>query len=289
MKLISGIYNDKQLNKYLDFIDGAILMVPHFSLIYEDLNVDKAIKELKKASKTIILALNKIFTEDEINNAYEFLDKYKNEDVLFYIADLGLIKYAKDNNILNKMIYNPETMITNYLDLKVYMNFNLDAYGISNEITINDLKEIYNQTKAPLFYLGFGKRLMFYSKRKLLSLYKEKYQKNFDMDNLYLKEETRDDKYKIIENDNGTMIYRSYFISLHKELDDLLFIKYFYVDPLDLDELVYLNAIKAYHDYLYNFINKEELIKNIEKLDINISDGFSYFDSIYQKEDIKNG
>lgn len=289
MKLISGIYNDKQLNKYLDFIDGAILMVPHFSLIYEDLNVDKAIKELKKASKTIILSLNKIFTEDEINNAYEFLDKYKNEDVLFYIADLGLIKYAKDNNILNKMIYNPETMITNYLDLKVYMNFNLDAYGISNEITINDLKEIYNQTKAPLFYLGFGKRLMFYSKRKLLSLYKEKYQKNFDMDNLYLKEETRDDKYKIIENDNGTMIYRSYFISLHKELDDLLFIKYFYVDPLDLDELVYLNAIKAYHDYLYNFINKEELIKNIGKLDINISDGFSYFDSIYQKEDIKNG
>lgn len=289
MKLISGIYNQKQLNKYLDFIDGAILMVPHFSLIYEDLNVDKAIKTLKKADKVTILALNKIFTEDEIASAYEFLDKYKDEDVLFYIADLGLIKYAKDNNILNKMIYNPETMITNYLDLSIYMNFNLDAYGISNEITINDLKEIYNQTKAPLFYLGFGKRLMFYSKRKLLSLYKEKYQAKFDFDDLYLKEETRDDKYKIIENDNGTMIYRSYFISLHKELDDLLFIKYFYVDPLDLDELVYLKAIQAYHDYLYSFINKEELIENIGKLGINISDGFSYFDSIYQKEDIKNG
>ena len=289
MKLISGIYNQKQLNKYLDFIDGAILMVPHFSLVYEDLDVDKAISLLRKNNKTIILSMNKIFTEDEIDEAYKFLDKYKDEDVLFYVADLGLIKYAKDNNILGKLIYNPETMITNYLDLSVYMGFNLDAYGISNEITIEDLKTIYDKTKAPIIYLGFGKRLMFYSKRKLLSLYKEKYQKNFNNDNLYLKEETRDDKYKIIENDNGTMIYRSYFISLHKELDDLLFIKYFYVDPLDLDELVYLKAIQAYHDYLYSFINKEELIENIEKLDINISDGFAYSDSVYQKEDLKNG
>ena len=75
MKLISGIYNDKQLNKYLDFIDGAILMVPHFSLVYEDLNLEKAISTLKKENKTVILAFNKIFTEDEIDEVYEFLDK----------------------------------------------------------------------------------------------------------------------------------------------------------------------------------------------------------------------
>lgn len=289
MKLISGIYNDKQLNKYLDFIDGAILMVPHFSLVYEDLDLNKAISKMKKLGKTIILSLNKIFTEDEIDEAYKFLDEYKNEEVLFYVADLGLIKYAKDNNILDKIIYNPETMITNYLDLSVYMGFNLDAYGISNEITIEDLKTIYDKTKAPLFYLGFGKRLMFYSKRKLLSLYKEKYQTKFSFDDLYLKEETRDDKYKIIENNNGTMIYRSYFISLHKELDNLLFLKYFYIDPLDLEEDDYLNALSAYHDYLYNFISHDEFIKKIDSLNLNISDGFAYNDSVYQKEDLKNG
>lgn len=289
MKLISGIYNDKQLNKYLDFIDGAILMVPHFSLVYEDLDLNKAISKMKKLGKTIILSLNKIFTEDEIDEAYKFLDEYKNEDVLFYVADLGLIKYAKDNNILDKIIYNPETMITNYLDLSVYMGFNLDAYGISNEITIEDLKTIYDKTKAPLFYLGFGKRLMFYSKRKLLSLYKEKYQTKFSFDDLYLKEETRDDKYKIIENNNGTMIYRSYFISLHKELDDLLFLKYFYIDPLDLEEDTYLCALSAYHDYLYNIISRDEFIKKIDDLNLNISDGFAYNDSVYQKEDLKNG
>ncbi|MBQ9448448.1 MAG: U32 family peptidase [Acholeplasmatales bacterium] len=289
MKLISGIYNDKQLNKYLDFIDGAILMVPHFSLVYEDLDLNKAISKMKKLGKTIILSLNKIFTEDEIDEAYKFLDEYKNEEVLFYVADLGLIKYAKDNNILDKIIYNPETMITNYLDLSVYMGFNLDAYGISNEITIEDLKTIYDKTKAPLFYLGFGKRLMFYSKRKLLSLYKEKYQTKFSFDDLYLKEETRDDKYKIIENNNGTMIYRSYFISLHKELDDLLFLKYFYIDPLDLEEDDYLNALSAYHDYLYNIIGHDEFIKKIDSLNLNISDGFAYNDSVYQKEDLKNG
>ena len=289
MKLISGIYNDKQLNKYLDFIDGAILMVPHFSLVYEDLNLKNAISVLKKRDKVIILSLNKIFTEDEIDDAYKFLDEYKNDDVLFYVADLGLIKYAKDNNILDKIIYNPETMITNYLDLSVYMSFNLDAYGISNEITLSDLKIIYDKTKAPLFYLGFGKRLMFYSKRKLLSLYKEKYQTKFKFDDLYLKEETRDDKYKIIENDNGTLIYRSYFISLHKELDDLLFLKYFYIDPLDLDELDYLKVLASYHDYLYSVINRDEFVKNIDELNLNISDGFAYSDSVYQKEDLKNG
>ena len=65
MKLISGIYNDQQLNKYLDYIDGAILMVPHFSLVYGDLDLDKAIDKLQKRDKTIIISLNKIFLENE--------------------------------------------------------------------------------------------------------------------------------------------------------------------------------------------------------------------------------
>ena len=180
-------------------------------------------------------------------------------------------------------------MVTNYLDLSVYQGFNLDAVGISNEITIADLKEIYDKSKANLFYLGFGKRLMFYSKRKLLSLYNEYYNKDFNSDDLYLKEETRDDKYKIIENDNGTLIYRSYFISLHKEFNDLRFLKYFYLEPLDLSSEAYLKALKAYKEAFDGKLSSEGLKEEIEALNINISDGFSYSDSIYQKEDIKNG
>ena len=39
MKLIAGIYNNKQLKTLAPYVDGVVLMVPHYAYVYEDLDI----------------------------------------------------------------------------------------------------------------------------------------------------------------------------------------------------------------------------------------------------------
>ena len=137
--IISSIYNLKQLNNIIDYLDGAIIMAPSFAINYGDIDIDLAVNTLKSKNKKVILGIDKIFTEEEIDYATKFIDKYKNDiDIFFYVSDLGLVEYAKLNNIESRIIYDPKTFITNYLDANVYKSFGIDALGISNEITLED-------------------------------------------------------------------------------------------------------------------------------------------------------
>ena len=169
MEIISSIYSLDELNIIINEIDGGIIMIPSFSLLYKNnFNFEEAIKLLKNKNKKIILALDKIYQPFEIDNVEKFILKYKDLNyIYFYITDLGVYEILKGLNIEARSIYNPYTMITNYLDLDVYKNLGCDALSLSLEITLKDLILSYKKTNAPLFEMVFGKRIMFYSKRKL--------------------------------------------------------------------------------------------------------------------------
>ena len=288
--IISSIYTNEELNNIASYLDGAILMAPRFAINYSDLDLDLAIKHLKDNNKKIILGIDKIFTEDEIDSGIEFINKYKNDsDISFYVSDLGLIKYAKDLKIESRFIYDPKTMITNYMDAKVYKSFGIDALGISNEITLEDVIKIKEETDNNYLYLVFGKRIMFYSKRMILDIYNRKMNINNTDSKLYITELEKDSLYPVIENENGLSIYRDYFINLAKEIDKIKDLKYLYLDSFDLDNKLYQEIIKSYYLYLNFKISQDELINNINSLNLNIKDGFTYKDTIYQKEEIEDG
>ena len=288
MNIACSIYNEKELNNNLDYIDSAILMNTE-SLIESNNDLDKLINICKDNNIEPIIALDRIYKEKELSSALSIIDRYKlDTKVLFYITDFGILNYIIKNNLNERTIFNPMTMITNYLDLDFYKNLNLKSISMSNEITLEDLILSYNETKSDLFYLVFGYKLMFYSNRSLISLYKEKSNIKVDSNKLYLKEETRDDYYPIIENNHGTMIYRSYLISLLSDLDKLSFLKYIYFDSLYLDDKLFKNVLKLVKDYLNKNITLSKLNDEINNMNLNIQDGFKYKDSVYQKEELKN-
>ena len=264
-------------------------MIPSFSLLYKNnFNFEEAIKLLKNKNKKIILALDKIYQPFEIDNVEKFILKYKDLNyIYFYITDLGVYEILKGLNIEARSIYNPYTMITNYLDLDVYKNLGCDALSLSLEITLKDLILSYKKTNAPLFEMVFGKRIMFYSKRKLMSLYGNKINKELKKDG-YIKETERLDYYPIIENDNGTMIYRPYICSYLKYLNKLSFLKYAYFDSYNIPFDIYKNVLNLTNKYLEKEIDINKLKEEINKLNLDIKDGFIFNDSIYQKEEIKN-
>ena len=120
MKLLTSIYEIEDIKNLMNSIDYALINVPHYSINYKDIDIDLAIDLLNKNNKGIVLSINKIMHPNDIKNIDEFIYKYKDYNLLFYIADFGLINIFMKYNIVSKAIYNPETMITNYLDLNEY-------------------------------------------------------------------------------------------------------------------------------------------------------------------------
>lgn len=280
--LVSAIYNMKELNKLNGLIDGAILNNKKYSLIYDELNLDLAYSFCINNNILPIISLNKMFYPNELEEIKDVFNKY--DKAKFLITDLGLFNIAKSLKIENKLIYNPETMLTNYLDLELYKNLGFDALAMSLEIPFSDVVLAKEKTNANLFYMVFGKRMMLYSRRKLLSLYKEKANINIPNETLYLKEINRDDYFPIIENETGTKIFRSYIVSYLDQLDKIEF-KYNYLDSYDIDFDIYKKVINIFKDYLDKKVSKEESLNKLNSLNLNINDGFKYKDSVYQKEE----
>ena len=145
----------------------------------------------------------------------------KDTDCLYYITDLGLAHILKEFGLIGRTIYDPITMITNSLDAREFMEYGFKAIGLSNEITLKDTKQIIEKTGIPTFMQVFGYRLMLSTRRTLISLYQEKIQTQFQIENLKIEEATRTDAFPIVETSKGTKIYRSYIISLLNEMNIL--------------------------------------------------------------------
>ena len=276
MKLVSKITNMDDLNNLSNYSD--YIMLP-YELI-NTLNVNRIIE----LNKTPILMFNLMVHPFEINDLKNELLNYKDLNVLYYITDLGLARILKENDLISKTIYDPVTMITNSLDAANYYDYGFNAISLSNEITIKDLCKIISKTNVKVFYQVFGHRLMLHSRRKLVSLYGEKIGVDIDKSNMRIVEATRNDSYPIVENDRGTYIYRSYLISLLKELKDIN-LEYAYFESFNLKTDIYIKVLDIFNKYINDEYTLNQALEHMALLNLDIKDGFSYQDSIYNKEE----
>ncbi|MDE6584716.1 MAG: U32 family peptidase, partial [Anaeroplasmataceae bacterium] len=204
---------------------------------------------------------------------------------LFYITDIGLGHLLKGLGLIERTIFDPKTMITNHLDAEIYASYGFHALGISNEITLKDYKAILEKTNIKAFYQVFGYRLMFTSRRKLVSLYSEKIQKSIALDNLSIEEATRlrEERYPIYEDQYGTKIYRNHLICLLKEIIDLP-MEYAFLDDMLISSDIFKEIISLFHSAIERR-DISSLLERLDQLKLPISDGFSYKDSVYMKEE----
>ena len=148
--------------------------------------------------------------------------------------------------------------------------------------------ELIKRHKVAYSECGTDGRLNLFSISLLAQNNMTEYWKKIGSDNLVLKESTRDDIMPIIENKNGTLVYRSYILNLFKNINQLQFIKYAYLDSLKIDNDKYIKALKCFYDFKNNKISFDEGIDILNSLGLDYEDGFLYKDSVYQKEELKN-
>ena len=287
MKITLSIYNIETLKNTAELIDSAVLMIPKYSLLYEDnFSLDDALDLCSNHKVEAIISLNRIYMEDELEDVKNFILKYK--QYKFLVHDLGVIQIMKEMGLSSNIIYEASTMVCNSLDLSVYGSFGFDAVAMSNEIPLIDVIKSYNETEASIFYQVFGLKPMFYSKRRLLSLFEKHSGETFERNSLSIKEEKRKELMPIEETSNGYVVFRSYILSLLKEIKSLTFLKYAYFESLRLKDAEIAGILKIYSCYINGKIDITTAEEEISKFDLNFGYGFEYSDSIHAKEKIIN-
>ncbi|MFA7367216.1 MAG: U32 family peptidase [Bacilli bacterium] len=277
MKLISEVKNINNIEQYN--LDGIIISYKPFSTT-SDLYVDyEDIVQINdychRNDKLSILKIDKIIEEKEVDELYEFLDSVHPLSIDYYIfSDMSVLSYFKTKNELDKLIFSAKTLSCSYNDVLFYQQKGIKVI-ISNELTLESIIKISELENVVID--GYGYSNIFYSKRKLLSLFKEAKNLSEDVKNeiLYIREETRKENQPIIENENGTFIYTSSKYLFFKEIEKLHNLFMFKIESLMIQEEELIKIINIYNKGLKGDLSDENYLELV-KIDNDVTTSFLY-------------
>lgn len=293
MKFLCTIPNVDAFHKIKHLCDGVVITNKKFSSRYEtSFSFDEILQIVKKcntARMETYLLVDNILSDEDIPALRELIETFKDTNLYYVFGDLAVYQILKEFNITKRGVYNPSTLITNYVDFLFWKEFKIRGLFPTLEIPLTDIDIIGKNKKLKLFYKGFGMNVMFHSKRKLLSTYKEHKNIMYDFvgsNDLTLIEETRKEAYKIIENEHGTHIYQPGIHNILPAIDiasDGL--DYLFLDGTFLDWDKYVMAVEIYKDALLDMDRLNYYNMKLEKLFDNLTYNFLLEDSIFRKSD----
>lgn len=291
MKFIATIYHISSIKEILKHADGIILghnkIGTRLTKSFEKEEILAAISIVKSLHKEIFIQANQLFTDDELSEFKAFIEELPLERVDgIVVADLGAYRVIESLGYVHKVIYNPETLLTNHYDFNFLNKKRILGVYVAKEITLNDLEEIGQKKSYAMFMVGHGHLNMFYSKRKLIKNYVD----YIDQDTTYhldqdlkIVEETRDhEAYPILEDDAGTHVFRSKVLSSLNYLDELSqFIDYLVFDSIFKDD----DYQKRVLDLYKHQTEKEKVILEIEETyHESWDEGFFFKKTIYKSK-----
>ena len=293
MKFLCTIPNVDAFHKIKHLWDGVVITNKKFSSRYEtSFSFDEILQIVKRcntARMETYLLVDNIISDEDIPALRELIETFKDTNLYYVFGDLAVYQILKEFNITKRGVYNPSTLITNYVDFLFWKEFKIRGLFPTLEIPLTDIDIIGKNKKLKLFYKGFGMNVMFHSKRKLLSTYKEHKNIMYDFvgsNDLTLIEETRKEAYKIIENEHGTHIYQPGIHNILPAIDiasDGL--DYLFLDGTFLDWDKYVMAVEIYKDALLDMDRLNYYNMKLEKLFDNLTYNFLLEDSIFRKSD----
>ena len=275
MELLLTLSNIDLLNKYSkDNIDGLLFGGPlslrfNYSLKeIEMIDVYCLRNNLKRY--VVIDAFISEYDRVLVNDYLEFLKKLDVDGI--YFTDLGIISVAGAIGIRNKLIYDPDTLLTNSLDVNFYLRQGIGTV-LARELSFDEVKHILEKNPGKCDMQIFGHLKLSYSKRQFMTNYFKHIGKQADVLNkrsIRLVEENRNYELPIIEDEYGTRIYSDYVLLMYKEYLELKpLLKRAIIDDtfIEKNELV----LAVLRDY------KRVSIMNAEFLDENIT---SFYNNI---------
>lgn len=265
----------------LDNVDAYLLANRQFSYRFvESFCINKINKVRKYAhenNKKVYVLINKIFKDDELEKLEVFLTKLKKAKVDgIFFTDFAVFMLAEKLEMSDKCIFYHETFLRNTYDILTYQESGIKKIICSKDMHLKDIKLLPKEKKDTYGIICFGYIPLYESQRKILTHYisMNKLPKSIiHSTTLSLKEHTRDDRYKVIEQEGVSSIFDSKvysYLSYIKELSEN--INMFIVDSLFF-ETSYIKEVVELIKKAHRGIDvNEQLIKLDES--ISFTDGF---------------
>lgn len=265
----------------LDNVDAYLLANRQFSYRFvESFCINKINKVRKYAhdnNKKVYILVNKIFKDDDLEKLEVFLTKLKkaNVDGIFF-TDFAVFVLAEKLEMADKCIFYHETFLRNTYDILTYQESGIKKIICSKDMHLKDIKLLPKEIKDSYGIICFGYIPLYESQRKILTHYisMNKLPKSLLYSNtLSLKEHTRDDRYKVIEQEGVSSIFDSKvysYLPYIKELSEN--INMFIVDSLFFET----SYIKEVVELIKKAHQGIDVTNDLVKLDESISftDGF---------------
>lgn len=200
---------------------------PFASTIYVSHDELLEARRLTKAlGMNLYVNVNAFFMERDLDRLLEELAFIKEVGVDgIYFTDLAVYTQANKLDMTDLLIYNPDTLLTNHLDVQEYLNLGLQMCTLASEITLEDIVSIASKVQGRVEVIIHGRLSMMHSKRTLLTNYMkfiDSDHKVYENKDLYLIEEKRDDHMPIFEDISGTHMYTGFTLASFEEMEDFV-------------------------------------------------------------------
>jgi len=290
MQILVDILSSERLSEYnaKGYIAASLEYSCHNGKTFSLNELKKVSEYVKENNKIFVVNIDRIIEEDELDKLHTYLDQLLTLDIDYFIySDFAILRYFLKKGLTKKLIYDPKTLITNYYDANIHAKEFNSLVAISNELTLDEIKEVSKAKNCLMEVYGFHQ--MFYSRRALLSNYAKfkNFSDNLQNEKLVIKEENRDNLYIIYESKHGTFIYTPYIYCLFKELSELPDLKFIRINSNFLEEDKIIQVVNIYNELLLDFTKKDELYAKLQEIDARIDSGFLYKKSILLKEEVR--
>ena len=197
----------KSIN-YIKKVDGLILAIEDYSVESTCFFSLNEIVEVKKNNTcSVFVKMNKnLFNEDisVVKDILIKLDESGIDGVFFY--DLAILELKKELNLDLDLIWNQTHMVNNYMTCDYYFNKGIKYALLGKEITLDEIKEIINNSKITSMVEVVSLPSVAFSKRKLVTNYYNDLGEKESRE-LVVQEKITKDFYNVVEDNNGTSFY----------------------------------------------------------------------------------
>lgn len=281
MNYIFEPVNKTQLKEFLkrDEIKDIIVGIKGLTHGHKLKLTIEEINEFLTYSDIISLDVTRLFHEDELNMLDSTLKMINLAKIKYiFYSDFAVLETLHKLMLDNKAVYDTYTYSTNSEDINILSKINKYVV-ISNQISIDEIKKLLTKVNRNVMIHGFGRSVIFYSKRELLTNYFNYRNLSYDArkNNYSLKEEFREEFYPIYEDEYGTYIYEKGYYYLFEELKTFINVDYVIIHSALLDSKEYENIVNCYLKYDFDKFktinldiskgimkNKSVLLKNEE-------------------------
>lgn len=288
-KMINFICTLKDITEIDKFaklgVFGLIINDPKYSTYVPKYNgisvIKETIEKVHAHNMKLFVRCDALFYENELDQLSLYLKKLIELKVDgIYFADMAVYQLTKQYGSLDRLIYDPETTITNSDDLSTYLQLKIARCVIAKELTYDKIFELIQSNTDGSEMIGFGYLRMSRSRRLMLSGYQRAFldESLHDRSDIQAQEASRSERFYINEDDHGTYTYSPYVFWCIKELKKLSgYLKTMRLERGFIDDELYFMMIDIYQKAIM-----EEDVYRLEKTikdaypNINFSTGFLY-------------